>query len=62
MSGLGPLADHAARLLAGTGIDPDAAAAVATGTVRGEGIAAAALADGWRAAEAGAADENGSGS
>lgn len=44
------LADYAARLLIGTGLDPREVASVAAGRLPGEGGAAAALRDGWQAA------------
>lgn len=50
MNTLGPLADHARVLLAGTGIDPTEAAAIACGQVRADSAAAHALAQGWAAA------------
>lgn len=50
MTALGPLADHARSLLAGTGVDPTQAVAVASGQAPAHGAAAHALAQGWAVA------------
>lgn len=45
------LLDHAARLLVGTGVDPSQVFEVASSAVPHASPAAAALRDGWRAAD-----------
>lgn len=45
------LAEHAARLLAGTGTDLPAAMRMASGEGNGEGLLVVALRDGWKADE-----------
>lgn len=53
MNALGPLTDHAAALLTGTGLDVDAALAVASGGTReGGGVCGEALAQGWACGDA----------
>ena len=53
MSGLAEWAD---RLLVGTGLDAATARAVAAGSAAADGVAAAAIRDGWTAAARAAAE------